>query len=394
MAKKASKAKKAKKAKNASGENVRIAIPSRTRYELWVEAGGRCEFAGCGKQVLRDFLTKENANHSEVAHIIADSPKGPRGDAKLSKALAHDPKNLMLKCPDCHLRIDRHPERYPASVLREMKRKHEERIAMWYSLDTTKQSTPVVLSLPIGSHAPAFDVNSARIALMRNTNYELVPGDGVVYVDESALELRDHEADYWQHVEHLLPLQVNARISQLRVSGTLSPHLSVFAFGPMPALVLLGRTLGDKGDMEVFQWGRTSKWLWENPGAPAVLRPRWSPVPKGEAAVAVALSLSAPINRTALQAAVGNIPIIEFTVDRPDLRLIQSAGDLRVLRNGLRSMLSEIRDSGTRRVELFPAAPLAVNVELGRMLLPKADPELRLWDYQNKSGFMETLVIR
>lgn len=391
MAKKASKAKKVKK---PSGDNVRIAIPPRTRYELWVAAGGRCEFAGCGNQVLRDFLTKENANHSEVAHIIADSPKGPRGDAKLSKALARDAKNLMLKCPQCHLRIDRDPEQYPVSLLREMKRKHEERIAMWYSLDTTKQSTPLVLSLPIGSHAPAFDVKSARIALMKNTNYELVPGDSAVYLDESALDLRDHETDYWQHVERQLPLKVNAQLSHLRVTNMLSPHLSVFAFGPMPALVLLGRTLGDKGDMEIFQWSRVSKWLWENPGAPSALRPRWSPVPKGETTVAVALSLSAPIDRSALEIAVGNLPTIEFTVDQPDLRLIQSSDDLRVLRNALRRMLSEIRDSGTRRIELFPAAPLAVNVELGRMLLPKADPELRLWDYQNKSAFKETIMIR
>ncbi len=385
----------AKKTTAKNKQNMRVTIPDRTRYELWVAAAGRCEFSGCGKPVLRDFLTKEYANHAEIAHIIADSPEGPRGDPQLSKALAKDPSNLLLKCPECHKRIDTNPENYPASLLREMKRKHEGRVAMWYSLDTTRQSTPLLLALPIGTQVPSVDAKSARIALLKNSQYELVPSDDVIYLDDSTLELQDHQSDYWHHVETQLPLKLNAQLGRLRTNGSLSAHMSVFAFGPMPALILLGRILGDKGDMSVHQWSRQSKsWLWDKPGAVSLLKPGFSPVPQGHKTVALALSLSAPVNKAALHAAVPDVPVVEFTVETPDHALITCSEDIQVIRTALRKIISELRDAGVTRIELFPAAPLSVCVELGRMLLPKSDPEIRVWDYQDKVGFINTITIR
>lgn len=385
----------AKKTAPKNKKNVRVAIPDRTRYELWVAAAGRCEFSGCGKPVLRDFLTKEHANHAEVAHIIADSPEGPRGDRQLSKALAKDPSNLLLKCPECHKRIDKNPQNYPVSLLREMKRKHEDRVVMWYSLDTTRQSTPLLLALPIGTQVPSLDAKSARIALLKNSKYELVPGDDVIYLDDSSLELQDHQSDYWHHVETQLPLKLNAQLGRLRTNGSLSAHISVFAFGPMPALILLGRILGDKGDMSVHQWSRQSKsWLWDKPGTASILRPRCSSAPRGQSAVALALSLSASVNKAALQTAVPDLPIIEFTVETPDHALITCSEDLQVICSALRKVISELRDAGVTRIELFPAAPLSVCVELGRMLLPKSDPEIRVWDYQDKAVFINTITVR
>lgn len=384
-----------KKTISANKKNVRVTIPDRTRYELWVSAAGRCEFSGCGKPLLRDFLTKEHANYAEVAHIIADSPEGPRGDLQLSKGLAKDQSNLLLKCPECHKRIDRNPQDYPAPLLREMKRKHENRVAMWYSLDTTKQSTPLLLAFPIGSQAPTLDVKSARIALLKNSIYELVPSDDVIYLDDSTLELRDHQSDYWRHVETQLPLKLDAQLGRLRTNGSLSTHISVFAFGPMPVLILLGRILGDKGAMSVYQWSRQSKsWLWDKPDGASMLRPRCSPVPQGQSTVAFALSLSAPVNKAALQAAVPDLPVVEFTVETPDHALIACTEDIHVIRTALRKAISDLRDAGTTRIELFPAAPLSVCVELGRMLLPKSDPEIRVWDYQHKGTFIETITIR
>lgn len=53
-------------------------IPEKTRVRLWVRASGRCQYAGCNKPLWRDDLTMADMNSAYIAHIIADSPDGPR----------------------------------------------------------------------------------------------------------------------------------------------------------------------------------------------------------------------------------------------------------------------------------------------------------------------------
>ncbi|MCX6753994.1 MAG: hypothetical protein NTV03_02995 [Candidatus Nomurabacteria bacterium] len=59
-------------------------IPQDVKLKLWVLSGGRCEFPGCNEYVWRDGLTLQEDNFSHMAHIVSDSPGGPRGDDELS----------------------------------------------------------------------------------------------------------------------------------------------------------------------------------------------------------------------------------------------------------------------------------------------------------------------
>ena len=81
-------------------------IPKDIQHEVWWKAAGRCEFKGCNKPLYKHGITLDKCKISELAHIIGDSENGPRGDKELSKALAKDPKNIMLLCPKCHRYID------------------------------------------------------------------------------------------------------------------------------------------------------------------------------------------------------------------------------------------------------------------------------------------------
>lgn len=67
-----------------------------TKCILWGRSAGRCEFKGCNKVLFEDHLTLETSNNSNIAHIVASSPDGPRGDAKLSSELSDKIENLML----------------------------------------------------------------------------------------------------------------------------------------------------------------------------------------------------------------------------------------------------------------------------------------------------------
>ena len=72
-------------------------IPESVKRDLWFAAHGRCEFAGCNKVLFKHGITMDECNISNYAHIIGDSPKGPRGDKEKSKELAKDINNYC--CP-------------------------------------------------------------------------------------------------------------------------------------------------------------------------------------------------------------------------------------------------------------------------------------------------------
>jgi hypothetical protein len=61
----------------------------------------------------------------EVAHIVADSPRGPRGDSDSSESERISESNLILLCPTHHTLVDTDPRTYTIEVLRQMKVRHE-----------------------------------------------------------------------------------------------------------------------------------------------------------------------------------------------------------------------------------------------------------------------------
>ena len=80
---------------------------------LCAKAAGRCEFEGCGKILYEEILTRKGIRDSVVAHIVASSPDGPRGDPNRSHALSAEISNLMLLCPTHHKLIDDNADEYP-----------------------------------------------------------------------------------------------------------------------------------------------------------------------------------------------------------------------------------------------------------------------------------------
>src|SRR5688572_21007736 len=86
--------------------------------QLFVRAGGRCEFAGCNAYLLEHHLTLTPGNFAQAAHIVAFSSRGPRADAKMSAAYINDLSNLMLLCQPCHKLIDDHPNDHPVNRLK------------------------------------------------------------------------------------------------------------------------------------------------------------------------------------------------------------------------------------------------------------------------------------
>lgn len=93
---------------------------------LWGRAAGLCSQPGCGTDLTNSSEAGRAYSVGEMAHVIAKSAQGPRGDGEGGD---DSYANLILLCPTHHRHIDKAPEgTFPAYLLHKWKSDHETRI--------------------------------------------------------------------------------------------------------------------------------------------------------------------------------------------------------------------------------------------------------------------------
>lgn len=87
----------------------------------------QCAYPGCKNRVVLPS-TEESGELvlSQICHIYALSEEGPRGKAGLTESELNAPDNLILFCPTHHVMVDGQYERFPAELLKEWKKAHEQ----------------------------------------------------------------------------------------------------------------------------------------------------------------------------------------------------------------------------------------------------------------------------
>jgi len=94
--------------------------------KLWGLAAGKCSKPGCGYDCIQ-FLNDDPTVIGEMAHIIPQSPIGPRGDGV--EFGSDDYENLILLCPTHHREIDKASDGiFPEDMIRDWKARHEAEI--------------------------------------------------------------------------------------------------------------------------------------------------------------------------------------------------------------------------------------------------------------------------
>lgn len=356
----------------------RAPIPLPVRNVLWIAAAGRCEFRGCNEPVSRDFLTKRTAYVGELAHIVADSSKGPRGDAARSTKLAKDAKNLMLMCYGCHARIDRHGRKneYREADLLAMKREHEARIELVYSATGVKNTLPVLMTFPIGAHSPVIDVADVHHAIIENSKYKRFPSGKYVHINRSDFDVTDGAPEFWNLADSALVKLFESRLKPLLTERGAPTHLTVAAFGPMPLLMKLGALLGDKMDAAVLDLPMEG-WLWKRRApAPEFVFDSAEKLPRE---VAIEVNISNQVTSSQL---ASSMPVLRFGAKSPNRGIVCRHEHLQDFRKQFNVFLLGLVRAGVRVVHILPAAPLSVSVELGRLLLAKTLEEVHVWDWQ------------
>ncbi len=368
-------------------------IPAKTQSQLWALAAGRCQFAGCNQRLIGDLIAgKEDGKFGFIAHIVADSEKGPRGDKLRSPRLARELSNLMLMCPVHHKEIDvDHAEDYPEDILIAMKREHETRIESVTDMDADRAAHVLRFAATIGQMDSLVSTKAIFAAMPPDRH----PAERRTIDIELNSEVRDNETSYWdmqsEHLRRQFARKVKERIEQKEIM-----QLSVFALAPQPLLIELGSLLGDIMPVTVHQkYREPSTWKWQlnQPAIDFKIGEYFGPK---NMQIALLLALSATVDEQRIRSTLGeDTAIWSITAETPHNDIMRRHEDLAIYKTHLRRLFDRIKahHGEDATINVFPALPVAVAIETGRVRMPKADLPLIVYDRMPQGGFVKTITI-
>ena len=361
-------------------------IPDKVKALLWYKAAGRCEFNGCNKRLDRNGITMDECDLSNCAHIIADSPGGPRGSSQ-SKLLAKDPTNIMLMCPECHKYIDHEgKDKFDAQTLFEMKRKHEERMEFLTGFKEDLQAVIVTYGANIADNMPMFNFSEIQRALLP----DFYPSSRNIIELGVNLFSGDNWEYYWKQEERQLMYSCKSKILNY-IDQWEYKRIALFGFAPMPLLVRLGTILNNKYDVVVYQKQRSGGWSWPDTAGKTdyiVKKPGTtcnSPI--------LVLSLSSSIaERVHNERPDGSI--WEITIDTPKTDFLRSKQMLYDFGRKVELVLDEItKVCKGQAIDLYLAVPVACAIEFGRVWMKKANAPLNIYDFDQRFDNKDKLAL-
>ena len=367
-------------------------IPDKVKLKLWTKSGGRCQFQGCNEPLYRDDKTYAQMNRAYIAHIVADSPGGVRGDENLSPKLAKEFSNLMLLCDAHHRMIDdtSNGNKYTVELLQTFKKEHEERIEYLTGIDESYKSHLLFFKDNIGTRKPEIEFEDARLAILPR----FPASSNFIEIDLTHGAYRDCEENYFRDKQKEISRLVETKVKQRSDIN----HLSVFAFASMPLLIHFGYELGDTISADIYQRHRsTNSWKWQDEDMSEFQYVIEENLLEDEAEtgiVALNLSLSGTIRDEEINSALDKPhSYYKLTIANPNPNFLKSEEQLDLFKAEMRTLLRRIRETHGHNCEihLFPAIPLSVAVSIGFILLPKIDPKIHV--YENNDGFSYALTI-
>ena len=172
---------------------------------------------------------------------------------------------------------------------------------------------------------------------------------------------------------------------ETELAGLPQSPSALFAFAPIPLLAGLGRLLGDKSTCDVYdRHRRRDSWIWESESSELKWECCFPPAPAAVGDVVVLLSVSGEVRAEEIPETLRQqgCPVYALLLPEPRPNIIRSRADLVGFIEAWRGLMARIRarHGAGVVVHLLPATPLSVSIEVGRRLLPKIDPKIRVYD--------------
>lgn len=361
-------------------------VTSKTVQKVLMASAWRCQFDGCGADLSSHFATGAHANYSYLAHIVASSVDGPRGDAVESPLLADDPENIMLLCDKCHRLIDRvEPNLYTTKKLRAMRTRNVADVKRLLAGLEYPAAEPIMLIGNVTGQPHHYSKRNVEDAML---NAGLRPSrDDPEYFCFNSYILHDpHSAAYWGCLFESLSLDIPRLKGLLNGSarGGARPHLAVFPVHSTSVLMLSGRLIGDTAGVSVFQFHRDKvagslggQWAWPaGIAAPTADKYRLEVLNEhageSEACLLVSLTFGITADRLPTPSAkngVLQLPTLRLTADRFGHDVIGHPKDLELFGARLDEAIRTLQDHWkVKRVHLFVGAPASACFRVGQKM--------------------------
>ncbi len=369
------------------------AIKADVARDVVFDSHGYCMFEGCGENLGVDSLTAVKGNFRYLAHIVASSPNGPRGNEQ-STELSNSPSNIMVLCDKHHRLIDKIAvAEYDKHLLTRMKTDFGMRCqSLLEPLAYHPVSTYLAL-WPIGNNAvdgpsPHEYAVSLKPAQCRPSGAPLtlinhVPG---LAQDDS----------WWSNVAPHDLTHIRAKFSGHSERDRLRAGL--YAIGPSAMLIGLGAVLGNKNNLNVVPRYRGSGWGWlrSEPLEKAFSIKGADQLPPQIQEVVVSLFLTdIPRETLAVQTHLENqgIPSIQIVSKQRGNACLGHPQEGAQLRELVLNLLHHLRNKfNVNRIHVLHCAPNAACVEFGRAI-EHYHPAVRLYDHHH-DGKLKYMVPR
>lgn len=335
------------------------------KLKLIALAAGRCEFEGCGVNLFKNDDTNENLNWSQIAHIIASSPDGPRGKPN-SHEISDCLENNILLCPKHHKLIDSNPADFPPEKLLAMKHNHEYQVGECLQGLGAQETYTYIITSKIGDKTVV--INEENVLKSTFPEFKTIGRPIIINVFVSNEEY--NTSQYWKKAFENLENQLNITLASTHNSGK---NISIFTIAPIPILIKLGKILGDKSNIEIFPHFRDNTWRWSSESNKIDFKISSQLSNTQETFIALVLEVSGTISNDRLNCNNKSpkfIVRVSPTEAIPTIDLIKSKDDLIKLKQQFISALDQcINFDKNLPIYIFAAIPCPVAVELGRCIL-------------------------
>ena len=354
-------------------------IPANVMRVVWVRCGGRCFL--CNEDLLVGDIGDESVRTLEelagraigdAAHIVGatDSPSSPRGQDDPGIADRESADNLVLACPTHHRQADTPTGRdvFDIETLRDLKRRHEERIAIATATATNDRTMPVRVFGQIEGGPLGISVNDCAHAILRHESR--LPGWSDVRYDRGGLEIDLRNIPFGDGYYAAACAAIDARVEDFKrwhADGRLD-RISLFAAAKIPILVHLGHALDDGIATTTYQRHKVNgSWEWPavdtHPTFTATTPDLLSP-----SEVVLLVGITALPDIEMLPGDVSDLPRWSLCADEFGDEVLDSATALEDFERAVRVVYTLLDNSPVTRIHLVAAVPVSAAVTLGRVL--------------------------
>lgn len=379
-------------------------ISSSERLKLWVRGGGRCYI--CRRYLIESQLTGREFTFGEAAHIIGRraTAASPRGLDTSDDGMNRDnADNLILLCDDEHDEIDKVGSRdtFTVDFLRELKRKHEDRVHLATGFADYQRTTPLRMLGALRGKPVEVGRDAVATAVMacagRMPKFDLSTRNAVE-IDLRNLPGEDAPTiQYYDTARSMIDRIVHHKIAEAIANDEIV-HLSVFAFARLPLLIHLGAQLDDTVPVQIYQKHRASEgWQWPDPHARLtfdIAMP--APSPLDDEAVLI-MNLSGTIHSGELPPAVRHLALYELKVaSLPHPDILGGPLALDDFTTAVRKLLASLEANEHKHIRLFhvfAAIPMSAAVSFGRVFADEVHPALQLYDRTLQGDYVPSFQV-